>query len=233
MAAVVMFGFFSAQEGTAAGISTERLSPKDLRTWKSIEEIVSARDKSGRILHPTLQGLWEKAQDCGKTIYIEFPRPKGDTPHTAGNFSVEMNESGAEIKAGVIKFYLETIDNAGTSDLSRRASGFLPFENLSKKSYRYAEVLGHELVHALLTLTNQDYARLAANLDQASLELVSYRRSRVGQPMDEGTTARLASIRKMTEEIEHLPEENEIQIWRELQGGTGSLVLTAGSVNGR
>jgi hypothetical protein len=225
---MTVFGIFAAQESRAAGIRTDRLSAKDMKTWNAMEQIVSARDKSGRLMHPTLNSLWEKAQAISQDIYIEFPKPKSDTPHTAGNFSVERTEAGAEVKAGVIRLYLEVIDNAGTSDLSRRSSGFLPFENLNKKNYRYAEVLGHELVHALLTLTNREYALLADNLDQAALELVSYRRGRIGQSLDEGTKTRLTKIRRMTDEIERQPEAAETEILRELQAGSSrSVVLSA------
>ncbi len=38
------------------GIRTDRLTPTQLQTWRSIERIVQATDRTGRPLHPRLFG---------------------------------------------------------------------------------------------------------------------------------------------------------------------------------
>ncbi len=49
------------REGATAsdGIRTDRLTPRQLQTWRSIERIVQAVDGSGRPLHPKLFSLWQ------------------------------------------------------------------------------------------------------------------------------------------------------------------------------
>ena len=42
---------------TPGGIRTDRLSPKQLREWNSIREIVFAKDRANRLLHPGLHSL--------------------------------------------------------------------------------------------------------------------------------------------------------------------------------
>jgi hypothetical protein len=208
------------RESSAAGISTDRLSSSQLRTWKSIQGIVFAQDKAGRLLHPTLHSLWQQAEASGHTIYIEMPEPKGASQYTSGKFSVDEITSGDQPRAGVIRLYIQIIDRASTSGQTRRwKNGFLPFEKLPNRTLRYAEVLGHELVHALLTLTNPDYSRLAYEQGREIRELEQYRRSRNGQPFDEETLRRVKRIQSITEEIERPSEEVEVSVWRELLAG--------------
>jgi hypothetical protein len=208
------------RESGAAGILTDRLSSSQLRTWQSIQCIVFAQDKAGRLLHPTLRNLWQQAEASGHTIYIEMPEPKGPSQYTSGKFSVEETTSGDQPRAGVIRLYLQVIDRTSTSGQCRRwKNGFLPFEKLANKTLRYAEVLGHELVHALLTLTNPDYSRLATDLGRENRELQLNCRSRNGQPFDEETLRRLKRIQSFEEELERSPEEVEVIVWRELLAG--------------
>jgi hypothetical protein len=201
-------------------ILTDRLSPKQMKTWRTIEDLILAVNRVGQPVHPILHELWSQAAQSSHAIYIEMPPPKGISPHTAGKFSLEQPSLDGGAQVGVIRLYLEAIDRAGTSDLSRRPNGFLPFEGLTEKRRRYAEVLGHELVHGLLTLNNPDHARLSESLDRATMELVTYRQARVGQPLDEGTLERLVRIRTMSEEIERRAEAVEVGIWRELRAAS-------------
>jgi hypothetical protein len=217
IAGAVAICLCAVQEGRAAGLLTDRLSSRGLKAWKAIEQVVSARDRAGRPLHPTLQGLWLEAEASRDTIYIEMPKPTSVSPHTAGNFCLEPFEPGKGTRSGVIRLYLDVIDCAGDSELGRRANGFLPFEGLPEKRLRYAEVLGHELVHALLTLNDPGHAALSGVLDRATMELAAYRQNRNGRPLDPGMLERLARIRSMSEEIERRAEAVEIEIWRELR----------------
>jgi hypothetical protein len=217
IAAAAVLVLAAVQEAPAAGLRTDRLSPRQLKTWQAIEALVLATDLEGRPVYPTLHRLWRQAAESSHTIHIEMPRPKSVSPHTAGIFALEKPAPGGASQVGVIRLYLEAIDRAGTSDLSRRPNGLLPFEGLSEKRQRYAEVLGHELVHALLTLNNPDHARLSESLDRETQALAAYRQSRNGQALDDETCARLARIRVMSEEIERHPEAAEAEIWRELR----------------
>ena len=209
-----------ARESIAAGISTDRLSPGQSRIWKSIQSIVFERDKAGRLLHPTLHNLWQQAEASGHKIYIEMPKPKGDFPYTAGTFSVEETGSIDQPRAGVIRLYLHVIDHASASEEDRRRKdGFLQFEKLPNKTLRYAEVLGHELVHALLTLTNLDYSLLAYELERETRELKQYRGNYNWQPLEEETLGRLKRIQSISEKIERSTEETDMRVWRELHAG--------------
>ncbi len=220
IAAAAALVLVAVQEAPAAGIRTDRLSPRQLKTWHAIEALVLATDREGRPVYPTLHGLWQEAAESCAAVYIEMPRPKSISSHTADIFALEPTAPGGASQVGVIRLYLEAIDTAGTSDLSRRPNGFLPFEGLGEKRQRYAEVLGHELVHALLTLNNPDHARLSESLDRETQELADYRQSRNGQPLDDETRTRLARIQLMSGEIERRPEAVEAEIWRELRNIT-------------
>jgi len=213
----------SSNGGKKTGILTSWLSGRQFRTWKSIEKIVFARDKSGRLLHPTLHALWQRAEESGYEIHIDMPQPKGDSPYRAGNFAVEKSDLGDERPMGVIRIYLQAIDSASTSDQARRSDGFKPFEGLPKKNLRYAEVLGHELVHALLTLTDTDHAQLCRQMDSEVEELELHRRARNGKPLDDEARARLDRIRAMSEGVERRAEAVEVEIWRELSAIRGKL----------
>ncbi len=72
------------REGATAsdGIRTERLTARQLQTWRSIERIVQAVDGSGRPLHPRLFGLWQWAQTSSQVIYVELIDEKNPRPIT-------------------------------------------------------------------------------------------------------------------------------------------------------
>jgi len=145
---------------SATGILTCRLSSKQMKTWKSIEQIVLRRDESGQPLHPTLYGLWQAAQASGCRIYIEMNPRRSDTPYFAGEFAVEELNLQGRISSAVIRLHPEVINTASTREGARRADGFIPYAGLGKIE-RYAETLGHELQHALLTMQDPGYKHLA------------------------------------------------------------------------
>jgi len=204
--------------GKETGILTSRLSGRQLRIWRSIERIVFARDKSGRLLHPTLHGLWQEAEGSGCAIYIEMPDPKGGSPYFAGGFFLEKPGSANEPPAGVIRLYLPAIGNASTSGRTRRDNGFMPFEGLRRMDQRYAEVLGHELVHALLTLTDPRHASVCREVEREVAALTLQLKERKEKTLDDETRARMQRIQEMSEELERRPEAVEVDIWRELLG---------------
>jgi len=155
-------GSTAAQEvprQSATGILTCRLSSQQMKTWKSIEHIVLRRDETGQPLHPNLYGLWQAAQASGCRIYIEMNARRSNTPYFAGEFTVEELDPQGKISSAVIRLHPEVINTASTSESARRADGFIPYAGLGKIE-RYAETLGHELQHALLTTQDPGYAHL-------------------------------------------------------------------------
>jgi hypothetical protein len=61
-----------ADSTASDGIRTDRLSPKQLQTWRSIEQVIQAVDRTGRPLHPRLFSLWRWAQTSGHPIIVEL-----------------------------------------------------------------------------------------------------------------------------------------------------------------
>ncbi len=76
------------------GILTSRLSGRQLRTWEPIERIVFARDKSGRLLHPTLHRLWQEVIGERATLFHQFSQDGGQTWSEAGRVSNQQNTAG-------------------------------------------------------------------------------------------------------------------------------------------
>lgn len=198
------------------GILTNRLSPRQMRVWQSILRIVFAEEPTGRLLHPTLHSLWQRVENSGHAVYIEMPPLKGSSGYSCGVFSVEKSGEKESIRTGRLRLYLSVIENASTSGRFRRENGFAPFENLRSKSLRFAEVLGHELVHALLTLGDAKVAQLAQEMDKEMADLQIHRLNRKGESMDQQTRDFLQRIQTISAELEKQAEAVEAQIWREL-----------------
>lgn len=132
--------------GNQAGFRTDRLSVRQQRTWKKIQGIVSARDAAGRLLHPTLEGLWQRVELSGHTIFIDMRETSGQ--NKAGRFIIERIDPEGKNHTLSIQICISTIDRVDISKAAQRADGFIPFEKLDPEK-RYAEVLAHELAHAL------------------------------------------------------------------------------------
>jgi hypothetical protein len=228
MVLVFLSAFFGSptkanpEQRKATGILTDRLSPKQTKAWESIRQVALAKDMSGQPQHPALYDLYQQAENSGYAIYVELPQPKGSSPYTCGTFSVEKAESGDQVRAGVVRLYLSTIESASTSGRGRRENGFAPFEKLNHKKLRYAEVLGHELVHALLTLKDLNLAHLSQELERETAELQNYRQGKKGEPLDQEMMDRLKRIQSISLEVEKQAEAVEMDVWRELLENQGN-----------
>ncbi len=216
-----LIGKENSPERKTTGLLTDRLTARQGKVWESIRQVAMARDKAGRLQHPQLHELFEQAENSGFAIYVELPQPKSSSPYTCGTFSVEKAESGDQVRVGVIRLYLSTIEMASTSGRGRRENGFAPFEKLNNKKLRYAEVLGHELVHALLTLKDLRLARLTREMERETAELQRYRQSRQGESLDQETRERLRRIESLSQEVERQAEAVEVNVWRELVKSQG------------
>jgi hypothetical protein len=183
------------------GVLTDRLTKSQLKAWESIAEIVLAEDGEGRPVHPTLYELYHQADASGYEIQIELSTQRA-TLCAVGFCRIELHSEGTPKEVVLIRLNLGMIDRAITSELNRRADGFIPFAGLKKKE-RYAEVLGHELAHVVRLLTNSDYRSL-------------YRER---QALADTGSEDIQVIGRLTLSIEKPAEATEIQIWRELTAG--------------
>ncbi len=201
-----------------AAIRTDRLSRRQLRTWKRIEGIVFARDAAGRSLHPTLEGLWRQVESSGHTIFIDMRAPALES--TAGIVVVERIDPEGKNHTLSICLYLSAIDNADTSDWARRADGFTPFKQLNREK-RYAQVIGHELAHVVLIMQDPYYAALVREQNGLRAELLARNRKGRKVVFDSENMLRLRRLAMLTGQLEAPANAIEIEIWRELAGSCG------------
>jgi hypothetical protein len=207
---------------TASGIRTDRLSPRQLRVWRRIERIVFAKDGSGSYSHPRLRSLWQWVEASGSVVQVEFPDPKAPGDHQAGRFQIEESDPNGTRHIASIRLCLPVIDRALVRKRVPGAKGFVRFERL-KKEERYAEILGHELAHAVWILGDRQHALVIEELDRELEELDRGRRSAArGTVRDEQTLQRLKRIESLITTIERPAETAEEEVWQELfQGRSG------------
>lgn len=202
---------------TAPGIRTDRLSPRQLRVWETIKRIVFAKDASGRFSHPKLHGLWQWLETSGHVVYMELPDPKDRCDHQAGKFHVEKADPEGERHIAVIRLCLPVIDRARVKERARGEYGFIHYEGLAKEE-RYAEALGHELAHAVWTLSDRNHSRLIEAVDTEVEEYYSRRREVAkGVARDEQARQHLGRIKSLIGEIEAPADTAEAEIWQELK----------------
>jgi len=199
--------------GPSSGFRTDRLTPKQRRIWGEIEKIVLATDKTGRPEHSMLYSLWQRVQSSGYTVFIEMSG-RWVTTGVGGKTTLEETNSNGSRRAVVIWLHLWTIDNAIVDPRAQRSDGLIPCYGLGKYE-RYAEVLGHELVHALLILENPEYARLSAEYYLASKELSVNRKAANVEEIQRMHQ----QLQSMSDKIENPAETAEAEIWRELFNG--------------
>jgi hypothetical protein len=199
-----------------SGLLTNRLSPKELEQWKIIERLVFAEDSGGQPLHPTLRWLWEWIDTSGHAIYIEVIRMNRTSTCTAGNFSIEHFDPRGSRQIAVIKLNLPNIDQAYVGPNAARANGFVPFADLNKEE-RYAEVLGHEMAHAVHILNSLELTKKVVEYVEKTNEILLSRHVRriTGMIMPDLKT-RLSKRDALLKELEARAEKTESIVWREL-----------------
>ena len=210
----------AVQPSPATGLRTDRLSATQLRRWEAIVDIVKAEDGRHRPLHPTLRGLFDAVDAGPHTVFIEM---HDTTSYVAGRFRLTSVDVEGRAHQAVLILNLRAIDKASTRPVAARADGFIPFMGLTRHE-RYAEVLGHELVHAAWHLASTERARLAEWLHGRIEE-------RAREPLKEHLAGRNEALRahdtervRLAQELEREAETAERAIWEELQaakrGGT-------------
>jgi len=198
------------------GLITTRLSPKELEKWKAIEQIVFAEDANRQPLHPTLRGLWEWVETSGHVVYVEVIRAEPVTTCTAGHFMVERFDPLGERHITVIKLNLGNINQAYVGPETRRANGLVPFHVLDRKE-RYAEVLGHELAHAVHILTSLERIRMVEELvQQTNQMLLSQHHQSKSVGLAPELKRRLTRRDAFLRELEDQAEAMEKVVWEEL-----------------
>jgi len=212
-----------ANSGTTipSGIRADRLSEKQLNTWRSIQSIVFARDASGRFKHPNLQALWQQAEVSGHVIYIEFCKPPFRWASAAGDFHIEKPYPNGQKRAAVIRLYLSVIDHVQVNCGVQRTLGFIPFLGL-RKTERYAEVLGHELAHAVSILADPDLTNLCERPLNADGKTTDCHRQRCNSHLSHiEMRERLIKLESLMGKLEMRARATESSIWRELRAGRG------------
>lgn len=195
-----------------SGLRTDRLSPRQLRIWQSIRDVVLACDQSGQPLHPKLYSLWRSADESGHLIFIELQKEAHHaTPYIAGEFVIEKVDQAGQPHVLAVRIFLSTIDRASTSNGALREDGFVPFRGLFGAA-RYAEALGHELTHIVLMFQNAEYLRLQMESGKARTALLSQ-----GHDMRADQQYTMASLTRAGEEPANLAE---VEIWHELRASS-------------
>ena len=198
-----------------SGILTDRLSPKDLQRWNTIERLVFA-ENDGQYLHPTLRGLWEWIETSGHAVYIVLIKPTTSTSSTAGQFKLEKLDPRGERHVGVIQLNFSNIDLAYVGQETWRAAGFIPFDQLNREE-RYAEVLGHELAHAVDILTSLDRtAKVEESVEKTNALLLHHRSLNPTEQLTVELKHRLSHRDALLKTLEAAADKIEAQVWREL-----------------
>ena len=204
-------------EEKETGIRTSRLSPKQLKVWKSIEKIIKAQDEEAQPLHSKLYGLWQRVATGRHEVHIEILTPMHLLSYAAGRFEVERCDPDGQKCTAVIRLCLPVIEKATLDTQGRLTDEFVPFEGLGKEE-RYAEVLGHELEHAVCILEDPRYAGISKELDWQGKELTRLLRQK-GKLREKEKQERIARLRSLANELEEPAEAAEAEIWRELRQG--------------
>lgn len=210
------------------GFLTRRLSTEELEKWKAIEQVVFAENNEQQPLHPTLRNLWQWIETSGHTVYVEIIKLRGVTSCTAGLFLIERFDPLGEHHIAVIKLNLDSINQAYVGAETSRANGFIPFLGLDREQ-RYAEVLGHELAHAVHILTDLERSRQVEDAIQQTNQmlLVPNRRHKAGGMAPE-LNRRLFKRDILLKSLEAQAEEMERVIWQELSAKSLSASRQAG-----
>jgi hypothetical protein len=199
-----------------SGILLDRVPARHLSKWQAIERLVFAEAATGQPLHPTLRNLYEWVEASGHAVYLELITDSRVSSCTAGNFSIKLFDPKGERHQAVIRLYLSNIDLAFIGESVARPDGLIPFKGL-KKEERYAEVLGHELAHAVDILASLNKARKVEEMVEQTNELLLRQHSlRTGEKLSPDLQQRLTIRDSLLRELENRAEAIEATVWREL-----------------
>jgi hypothetical protein len=199
----------------ASGIFLDPLSLKQQQTWQAIEQIIYSEDADGKLLHPTLRSLFEQLQTSEHSIYLEFDDLPSGCQCTAGTFSIERLDPERARHVAVIRLYLRNIEHAVSPGRPKLRGDFVPLAGLRKLD-RIAEVLAHEMEHAIDILFNQERASLVFEMLKRT-ELVREELHQLKfQRIEPEMTQTLQECDDLLHELEKPARRIEEIVWREL-----------------
>lgn len=200
----------------AKGFLLDRLSKGDVRTWRAIEEVVTASNASGEARSPALRRLWEWARTSAHVLHVEMVSPFGQPAGIAGVFRVERIDPAGQSHVGVLRLCPRNIRNAKAARGPNSVVSFVRFEGLTDVE-RYAEVLAHELAHAEYCLEN---AERLAQLEAAEGAVAAFLsgRGRAIEPVHLEIGRRLQEPLAVLAASEAHAESVEVVVLRELAG---------------
>jgi hypothetical protein len=202
-----------------SGILEDRISPKDFKRWDAIKRLVFAEDFMGFPSHPRLRSLWEQLDCSGHAVYIELHSRRYPTSNLGGAFRIEVFDPLGIRHVAVIRLHLATIDLVSVELAAARPNGFIPFQGLTKEE-RYAEVLGHELAHAVHILSDLTRARMVEEMvEQTYYELLSHGRRYGFSNLKSELLRRIVRRDLFLKELEEHAETIEMMIWSEIMSG--------------
>lgn len=162
---VVLAAALSSLPQASAEIRTDGLSGRQLKVWKAIVAVVEAVGPDGRPLQPTLDRLYRELESSPHVVRIVLPSSELSCA-IAGRFRIESLGSDGRHETS-ITLNLRAIDRVLTGSADAQ---LVTFETLGR-SERYAQVLGHEMAHAVWTLADSERILLVADVQQRSAEL--------------------------------------------------------------
>jgi hypothetical protein len=215
----------------SSGLLTDRISKKQLKRWQEIERFIFVKDTKGQPLYRMLVSLWNWVETSGHAVHIEIVHQVSIPTCTAGSFSIEHFDPNGERHIAVIRLYLPNIDNAYIGPETARPDGYIPFAGLNKIE-RYAEVLGHELAHAVDILSSLERVRYVQEIVEQTNEFLLSRFRRTGSvALGSDLRRRLVQRDSLLQELETRAELMEAMIWRELIAGRSESVSTDEAVS--
>lgn len=214
--------FGAAPDGNSStGIITERLSPRQIKTWRKIEQKALAYDAAGQPLHPVLKELFNWAKMSDLPVYIEMPEARGRWDYTAGKCLFERQPTPLRNQptAVTILLYIRVIDRAPGKRMPGE-QGFLPFEGL-KGEERYCETLAHELIHVRQSVTDLEFLQLTDRQKSLNDEILRLQSLRLTAENRQSATREMqviaGELHLLTERIEGPAIAGEQLVWRELR----------------
>jgi hypothetical protein len=198
----------------ASGVLLDRLSARHHKTWHAIRKVIYAGDADGKPLHPMLTSLLEQLQTSNHSVYLEFDDSRAGCRCTAGEFSIERVDPEGSRNVAVIKLYLRIIEQAPAPARANPKHVFAPLAGLNKLD-RYAEVLGHEMAHAVDILFSPERAKRVDEAFKKSDQVIQQRlhpNGKIEPQMERALQERDAFL----QELEKPAGIAEAIVWREL-----------------
>ena len=200
---------FSGALRVEGGIRTDHLSGHQLKKWKSIVAVVQAVGRDGQPLRPMLHRLYREIESSPHDVRIELPGTKG-TSAIAGRFRIEPLGADGRLEATIL-LNLRVIDRVLTGSPGAQ---LVTFETLGRPE-RYAQVLGHEMAHAVWAFADPEHTRLATRVQADAAALA--RRARTEGTTAEGFSQEVQQTERLVRLLEQPALDAEAAITEELR----------------